>query len=354
MRLMHFFRFATAGAALFSWSCATPQAGAPAPLDLASLETAIAEGAYPETTGILVIDDGRTVYERYFGAGAKDRLNDTRSATKTIVALAIGAAIADGAVNSVDDPVWPLFSGDGYAASAMAREITFRDLLTMTSSRDCDDNNDTPGNEENMYPTESWKAFFWSLLDMQGWKRDADGLGPWRYCTAGSFILGQAVERATGEPVDAYIARRIFAPLGISRAEWDRSPSGEAQTGGGLELTLIDLGKLATLILDRGEWNGEQVLPGAWIDDMTTARRDAFMGMRYGYQMWTRGYPSPCGVKTAWFMAGNGGNHILVFPGDRLVIAIVRERYNTRTMHPESFEMAEKHILPAAACPANG
>lgn len=332
-------------------ACATTPA---APIALPGLEAAIAKGDYPETTGVLILKDGASVYERYFGAGAADRLNDTRSATKTIVALAVGAAIADRKIASVDDRVWPLFASDGFAATARAKETTYRDLLTMTSSRDCDDNNDTPGNEENMYPRENWKEFFWSLPDMTGWTREADGLGPWRYCTAGSFILGQAVERATGEAIDAYVARRLFAPLGIERAQWDKSPSGEIQTGGGLELTLADLGKIATLILDRGAWNGAQLLPAAWIDEMTTARRDAFAGMRYGYQMWTRDYETPCGAKTAWFMAGNGGNHILVFPADRLVVAVARERYNTRTMHPESFDMVEKQILPAAACGAAG
>lgn len=66
---------------------------------------------------------------------------------------------------------------------------------------------------------------------MGGWKREADGLGPWRYCTAGSFLLGQIVERAVGERIDSYVARRILDPLGIARAQWDRSPSGEFQTG---------------------------------------------------------------------------------------------------------------------------
>lgn len=338
--------FACAGCA-----SAPPQDG-PAAMALPGLEAALIAGDYPATTGVLVLKQGVPVYEAYFGEGAPDRLNDTRSATKTVVAMALGAAIMDGAIGSLDDRMWPLFAAEGFASSTQAKEMTFRDIVTMTSSRDCDDNNDTPGNEENMYPRRSWKEFFWSLPDMTGWVRDADGLGPWRYCTAGSFILGQAIERAVAEPIDAYVARRLFAPLGIVHAQWDKSPSGEVQTGGGLELSLRDLGKLATLILDRGAWNGKAVLPQSWVDEMTTARRDAFAGMRYGYQMWARDYATPCGVMTAWFMAGNGGNHALVFPQQGLVIVVTRQRYNTRTMHPESFDMVERRILPAAACGA--
>jgi CubicO group peptidase (beta-lactamase class C family) len=243
-----------------------------------------------------------------------------------------------------------LFAGEVNDTGALAKAITWRDLLTMTSSRDCDDNNDTPGNEENMYPQHSWTRFFWSLPDAAGWARDGTGLGSWRYCTAGSFILGQALQRATGEGVDDYVARRLFAPLGIARAQWDKSPSGEIQTGGGLELTLADLGKLATLIQDRGQWRGLAVLPAAWIDEMTTTRRDAFFDMRYGYQMWTRDYQTSCGAMTAWFMAGNGGNQIATFREQKLVVAVTRQAYNTRNMHQQTFAMID-HVLASAACP---
>lgn len=339
-------------------ACVNPPSAAPgsaalqtaaAPPSLAGLEAAITRGDYPLTTSVLVLRNGEIAHESYFGVGARDRLNDTRSATKTIVALAVGAAIEDGLVASVDAPVAPLFPEFANAAPFM-RDITFRDLLTMTSALHCDDNNDTPGNEENMYPQSNWVDFVRSLPEEPGWARAQDGLGPWRYCTAGSFLLGQAIERASGQPIDAYIEARVLGPLGVTNMQWDRSPSGEVQTGGGLELSARDLGKLGWLIVERGRWGGSQIVPASWIDEMTTVRRPTFMGMRYGYQIWARDYPTPCGEVTAWFMAGNGGNHVLAIPQRRLVVVVTREAYNTRGMHPQTMDMVERFILPAAAC----
>lgn len=337
-------------------ACATPTTPAsPFPeAAAAALEAAIGSDAYPQTTSVLIVRGGSTIYEGYFGAGSAGKLNDTRSATKTLAALAIGVAIEEGHIASPDALVWPLLEDrvPAGAGNDLTRQITVRDLMTMTSAFDCDDNNDTPGNEENMYPQDSWTQFALTLPSAPGWERQADGLGPWRYCTAGSFLLGQVIEAATGESVDEYVRTRLFDPLGITQFQWDRSPSGEFQTGGGLELRSQDLAKLGWMVTDHGRWNGKQVVPDAWITEMTTIRRPAFADMNYGYQMWERPYATPCGPVEAWFMAGNGGNHILSFRDLDTVVVLTRESYNTRNMHPMSFELVERYILPALACAA--
>ncbi len=316
------------------------------------LEEALARNAAPNTTSVLIVRDGRLALEFYRGDGAPDKLNDTRSATKTMVALAVGQAIADGKLANLDAPVLSFFPDlePVLNDSQLKREITIRDLMTMTSALDCDDNNETPGNEENMYPTPSWTRFALDLPVMGGWKRESDGLGPWRYCTAGSFLLGQIVERAVGERIDSYVARRIFDPLGIARAQWDRSPSGEFQTGGGLELTSRDLAKIIWMLTDRGRWNGRQIVAGDWIGEMMTQRRPAFMGMSYGYQIWQRTYNSACGPLDAWFMAGNGGNHMVALPSLRAAIVVTRTAYNTRNMHQQTMALIEERILPMLPC----
>jgi len=337
-------------------SCATASAAPKPAIDepaLSQMKNAIEGGAYPQTTSVLIMKDGALVYEQYFNGGSADALNNTRSATKTIVAMAVGAAIEDGRIASLDAAAFDYF-GDlaPFANDApLKREITIRDLLTMSSALDCDDNNDTPGNEENMYPLADWKRFALDLPVAEGWARDDEGLGPWRYCTAGSFLLGQIVERAVGERIDLYVERRLLSPLNIERTQWFASPSGEIQTGGGLELTARDLGKLGAMMADGGLYDGRRILPAEWVREMETPRRSAFSDMRYGYQMWTRPYASPCGPEHGWMMAGNGGNLILALPKRRTAIVITRTRYNTRGMHQETQELVERHLLPALGCP---
>ena len=340
-------------------ACATvqPQAAASDGLDkqiLAAFEQSVAKGELPAVTSTLIMRNGAVVYERYWEKGGPDVANDTRSATKSLTAMAVGLAIADGKLRGIDDRAFSYlgdlapFAND----SEQKRDIRIGDLLTMTSALDCDDNNDTPGNEENMYPKQSWARFAVDLPLKKDWVRDASGRGPWSYCTAGTFLLGQIVQRATGQTVDRYIEDRVLKPLGAKALHWDASPSGEIQTGGGLELTARDLGKLAGMMTDRGRWKGRQVLPPAWVDEMLTVRRDAFAGMRYGYQYWHRTYQSKCGPVDAWFMAGNGGNYVLSIPTLKASIIVTRTAYNTRGMHQQTVAALEKYLISALPCAA--
>src|SRR5215831_1529773 len=187
---------------------------------LAGLEEGVAKGGYPKTASVLIMHDGKLVYEQYFGDGGRELLNDTRSATKSITSLAIGAAIGSGYIPSQRALAFS-YLGDlrPFRNDTPDKEaITIEDLLTMSSALDCNDDDDkSPGNEDNMHPQPNWSRWAVDLPTLQGYRRDSSGLGPWRYCTTGSFLLGQILQRATHKPVDQYIEQRILAPLGIAR-----------------------------------------------------------------------------------------------------------------------------------------
>ena len=226
---------------------------------LTRLKEAVAKGGYPKTTSVLVVRDGKLVYEEYFGEGGGDLLNDTRSATKSITSLAVGAAIGDGAIPSQHARAFAYFGDLRPFQNDMPDKeaITIEDLLTMSSGLDCNDDDDrSPGNEDNMHPQPNWSRWAVDLPTMQGYGRDSSGFGPWRYCTTGAFLLGQLLQRATHTPVDRYIEKRILRPLGITEWEWPYSPSGETMTGGGLRLRSRDLAKIAAMMVDGGALEG--------------------------------------------------------------------------------------------------
>ena len=108
---------------------------------LRSLREAIAAGTFPNTTSVLVIKDGRLAFEEYFGKGGRDVLNDTRSAMKSVTALAVGLALADGALRSVDEPAFARLADLAPFANNGPRKqgITLADFLTMSSTLDCND-----------------------------------------------------------------------------------------------------------------------------------------------------------------------------------------------------------------------
>jgi CubicO group peptidase (beta-lactamase class C family) len=180
-------------------------------MTLAPLEAITArliDAEFPATTSVLVFREHKLAFERYFGSGGPEVLNDTRSATKTITALVVGQAIADGALRSIEEPAFERlrdlapFHHDG----ALKRAITIGDLLTMSSALDCDDFvASNIGNEENMYPLRDWARWAVDLPVKPRYARSSSGRGPFSYCTGGTLLLGQIVQRAVGQPLDRYV-----------------------------------------------------------------------------------------------------------------------------------------------------
>jgi CubicO group peptidase (beta-lactamase class C family) len=333
---------------------APPSAASLDPAPLAAIRDAVAHGDFPKTNSVLVARNGKLVYEAYFNGGATDLLNDTRSAMKSATALAAGIALGEGALPSVEAPVFPYFRDlSPYANDTPDKErITIADLLTMSSALDCnDDDEKSPGNEDNMHPQQNWTRWAVDLPTMRGYARDATGLGPWRYCTTGAFLLGQLLQRATHTPVDKYIEAKLLTPLGIAKWEWPYSPSGEVMTGGGLRLRSRDLLKLAMMLADGGRWQGKQIVPAAWVDAALSAHRTSYVPQTYGYFFWHRDYQSACGPVSGWYMAGNGGNAIVVLRELSAAIVIARTNYNTHGMHQQTVDLIEKFVLPAFSCP---
>lgn len=319
---------------------------------LAKLPAATTSSAFPKTTSILVARGGTLVYESYFGAGSRDLLNDTRSATKTVTALAVGAAIADGRIASVTAPIFPFFAIERpVPPSGPAGAITVEDLLTMSSALDCDDNVDaSPGNEEKMYPQTRWLPWALSIPTKAAYQRDSAGRGPFAYCTAGVFLLGQVLARATGESVEQYTQRRLFAPLGVSQSQWPHSPAGEVMTGGGLRLRSRDLLKLLLLSSDSGRWQGHEVLPASWLQRMLSVQRHANPDQDYGYLVWRSDYRTQCGRSSGWYMGGNGGSAMLMVKDLDAVVVVTRTNYNTRGMHQQTKALLEDYVLAALPC----
>ncbi len=326
-----------------------------AEVSLGELRAAIARGDYPKTTSVLVMRNGRLVYESSVGDGRRGLLNDTRSAMKAITALAVGAAIADGAIPSANAPAFRFFTDlrPWQHDTADKDAITLADLMSMSSALDCDDNDENSlGAEDRMHEQKIWTRWGVDLPTYAGFHRDSDGFGQWRYCTINAVLAGQVVQRATHEPVDEYIAQRLFAPLGIRRWDWPRSPSGEVMTGGGLRLSSRDIAKVAAMMADDGRWQGRDVISSRWIDEMLTVRRASRPDQNYGYFIFEGRYNTRCGPINSWYMAGNGGSQILIFREQHTAIVLTRQNYNVAGTARQSVELLEKYVLPQVLCGA--
>src|SRR5271157_1771069 len=320
---------------------------------LARMEQAIAAAEFKKISSVLIARHGKLAYEAYFES-AVDSLRDTRSATKSITSMLAGIALDEHLLPGLDANVLTYFLEKQPLANPDPRKamITVEDLLTMSSLMECDDwNNFSRGNEERMYLIEDWVKFF---LDLP-----IKGFPPWvtkpqdspygrsfSYCTAGVTTTGGVLEKATKKKLADFAAANLFMPLGIQQVQWAYSPLGLAQGGGGLRLRSRDLLKLAQLYLNRGTWSGKRIVSDTWVKTSTTPHMQIDDDTRYGFLWWLKDFKAGTRSYSAYYMSGNGGNKVAVFPELDMVVVLTSTNYNSKGMHEQTDHLLTDYILP--------
>ncbi len=291
--------------------------------------------------GVVVERGGKLLVEAYFegpdhpGASffakhasfGPDDLHDVRSVTKSVTALLLGIARDHGAITDLDAPVLAHFPEYADLQATPAARVTLAHLLGMASGLAWDESGGylRPGNDETRmrFATDPLRQ----VLERD---RVAEPGTHFNYNGGGTALLGEVVARATGMPLEAWAEERLFGPLDIRRTEWRRDRRGQVTPFGGLRLRPRDMVKLGRLVLNRGAWNGRQVVSGAWVDEMVRDRLPAG-ALRYGWQWW-RGTIGPAENRHAYIAAfGNGGQRVFVLPTLDLVVVVTAGQYNQET-----------------------
>lgn len=290
---------------------------------------------------MLVLRHGKPVFEKYWNGYDKDTLHDMRSATKSITSLMVGVAIDQGMLSGADEPIATRLSGPYSTAPALKAGIRLSDLLTMRSGLACNDfDAASPGNEEKMYASADWVRFFLDLPVAY-----APGTATF-YCTGGVVTLGRVVSEASKRPIPAFADTYLFTPLGIRDARWATFDSNrQTDTGGHLRLRPRDMARIGQLVLQKGEWNGHQLVSAAWIA-RATARHTAINDAGYGYLWWQRPFTINGAAVTVHYADGNGGQFIFVVPELDLVAVFTGENYNSPKAQTGG-ELLVKYIMPA-------
>jgi CubicO group peptidase (beta-lactamase class C family) len=196
------------------------------------------------------------------------------------------------------------------------RRVTIRHLLTMTGGFDW--NEDLPYNDPDNAASLMEASFDWVQFAIDRKMAREPGT-VFNYNSGETQLLSHIFHVATGWDIEEYAAEHLFAPLGIERFFWKRSPSGPVDTEGGLYLTPHDLAKIAYMFLKKGVWNGRTVVTPEWVADSVAGHVDVDKsGIRYGLKWWL--FPTGDGSKTAWAGSGFGGQMPIVIPEHDLVL----------------------------------
>ncbi len=300
----------------------------------------IIDGTYANVHSVLIIKDGKLVFEEYFYEYNKDSLQELRSATKSVVSALTGIAIAKGFIKSKNETVLSNFPEYAIRNNSDAKKrITIENLLTNQSGLDCDISNDkSEGNETKMDYSDDWVKF---TLDLP--MSDTPG-GKGMYCSGNPVTLGRIIEKKTKQTLPEFAKKNLFTPLRISKFKWSFKPDkSSAETFCQLYLRPRDMAKFGLLYLNSGNWNGKQIIPFDWVQQ-SLLKHSIVQGVDYGYLWWIK-YLDADGVRYYGRAAqGNGGQKIYIWKEQNMVTVITGGNYNTQS---PSDELIRKYILPA-------
>ncbi len=291
----------------------------------------IESGVYGDTHSLIVCSQGERLVENYFEGFNSDSLHYMYSVTKSVASMAVGIALDEGLIESLDTrllDLFPEYEGSIDALDNRKNEITIEDVLTMSAGF-------------------QWDEWTYSYLDS---RNDANQLiqdgdmikavldlpmahepgSVYRYNSGLSIMLGGIIKQVSGQNIEEYLTEKLFRPLGISRWRWERgfSDLDNINSGWGLHLLPRDMEKLGRLFLNEGEWQGEMLIDADWVKASTANQIS-----NYGYQWW---------ISNDFYSArGWGGQMIIVYPSRDLVIVTTAGNFNG---NPAGLRIADEVI----------
>lgn len=310
-----------------------------------ALNTKIAENRFREITSIVVIKNGKLLLEEYFNKYNRDSLNDTRSVGKSFASALMGIAVKDGYLKNEDQKISEFYDLKTFKNfSSRKNNVTIKSLLTMSSAFEGNDQDEeSPGNEENMYPTDNWIKF---ILDLP---MTENKIGEtWNYFTAGVVLSGDILDQSVPKGLKNYADKKLFQPLGITHYEWQFTPQQKPSLAGGLRMNTLDFAKFGQLYKNNGVWNGKAILSKDWIKKSFTnyfSNTPDFEG--YGYLFWRKVYTIGNKSFETYQSSGNGGNKIIMFTELPIVMVITAKAYNQPYSHSQVDKMVQEYLLPA-------
>ena len=270
-------------------------------------------------SGLLIIQNGEILFEQYLLGNDRDTRWMSMSVVKSITATLIGAAIQDGFIRSIDDPIvnyLPRFKGSAYDG------VTVKHLLQMSSGVAWNETYTDPASDRRRMLEAQLSQQPGAILDlMASLPRAAKPGTLWNYSTGETQLAGALVRAATGKPVAQYLSEKIWSKLGMQADAnwWLQSPDGLEIGGSGLSATLRDYARLGLFWLNDGvittDGKPQRVLPKGWMQAASSRQKIGGKTVDYGYMLWPL-------HGNSYAAEGIFGQYLFVDPDKQLVVAM--------------------------------
>jgi CubicO group peptidase (beta-lactamase class C family) len=282
--------------------------------------------------GFMLLRHGNVVAEGWWAPYAPQFPHSLYSLSKSFTSTGIGLAVAEGLL-TVDDPALKFFPDEApKEPGENLKAMRVRHLLSMNTGHKEDTTRHVFGNKDDNWP----RAFLSLPVDYEP--------GTWFvYNTGATYMLSSILTKLTGQTLLDYLRPRLFDPLGIHAPTWETDPRGVNLGGTGLHITLEDIARFGQMYLQKGLWEGKQLLPEKWIEEATYAHSDNSntqsnpdWKLGYGYQFWRCQHEAYRGD-------GAFGQFCIVMPEQDVVLAIIS---GVRDMQAV-LNKVWKHLIPA-------
>lgn len=281
--------------------------------------------ALNRVVGLLILKNGEVIREDYeLGMGPATHW-PSFSMAKSVASTLVGAALKDGYIASLDDPVTKYVSvlkGGAY------ENVSVRNVLQMTSGVAWNETYTDPKSDRSkMLEMQLHKQPGTLLPYMSALKKAGAPGSIWNYNSGEIFILGAVLEEATHKPLAEYLSEKIWKPSGMESDArwWLLSPNGMGMGNGGISATLRDFGRFGLLVQEDGVINGKRIVPKGWFNEAGSAKLIGGKKIEYGYLWWT--FPKDDPVHEGAFQAkGICGQHLYINRKEKVVIVVLSAR----------------------------
>jgi len=281
--------------------------------------------AYNRVAALLVLKDGKVAFEDYeLGTGPQTRW-PSFSIAKSFSSTLVGAALHQGLISSLDDPLTryvPQLKGGAYEG------VSIRNILQMASGVNWDETYTDPKSDRRKLLELQLAQKPGAIVSYMNALPRAGAPGSiWNYSTGESFLVGALLEGATHKPLATYLSETLWSRLGMEQDAtwWLESPGGMGLAGSGLGATLRDYGRFGLFVQQDGILDGQRIVPEGWFREARSAHVIGGKSVDYGYLWW----PIPTGDpihQGAFEAVGIFGQHLYINPAEKLVIVVLSAR----------------------------